>query len=776
MTSFAPMSHPSRLRAAAAVVAAALVASAPAAHAAVPRLTGAALTTADGATYAARGALASSGTLATGDPAGRRLRLTRTATRVQLSVVGGSAGVASVSLTFAAAAGERWMGFGERSDAVVRRSGTVENWVTEGPYASPAEYDGAAITVPPWALRRARDATYFPMPWLLSTRGYGALIEQTQRSRFRLGRGGWTAQVDNPAISVRLFRASRPAGALRAMSAAVGRQPAPTAPWLLGPWVQTGHANEQPREGARIEALVSHDAPLSAVETHMRYLPCEANLGQDAQLRARSAALNAQGAAALAYMNNEVCADTPLFATGAPIGAFQRTATGAPYTFNAYVGGRGRTPIAQFDYSDPRGRALWQAVADRTTADGFDGFMEDYGEYTPPDSVSANGMTGTQMHNLYPVLYHGAGWQWAQRQPRPVARWVRSGWTGSAASSQIVWGGDNTTGWGFDGLASAVREALSMGLSGVSMWGSDIGGFFTLSDQRLTPELLARWVQFGAVSGVMRTKGEGIGTQPLPQRPAVWQARNLPNWRRYAKLRTQLYPYLAAAQAEYRATGLPLMRALVLEDPRGASVDDAFGVGDDLLAAPVLHPGQRTRRTWLPRGRWHDLWSAVDYERRSGALRLDRRPRSLRGRTTVTVPAPLDRLPLFVRAGAVLPLLPADVDTLSGYGTRPGLVKLADRADDLVLLAFPHGRSSGRFDLDGRWRSTLHGGTWRLSLRASRTRHVALQAALGFRPCRVTVGGRALPLSAWSFTRAGSVLRARFSARRATLSARRCGR
>jgi alpha-glucosidase (family GH31 glycosyl hydrolase) len=342
---------------------------------------------------------------------------------------------------------------------------------------------------------------------------------------------------------------------------------------------------------------------------------------------------------------------------------------------------------------------------------------------------------------------------------------VRSGWTGSAASSQIVWGGDNTTGWGFDGLASAVKEALSMGLSGVSMWGSDIGGFFTLGDQKLTPELLARWVQFGAVSGVMRTKGEGIGIQPLPQRPAVWEPENLPNWRRYAKLRTQLYPYLVAAQAQYRATGLPLMRALVLEDPRGVSVDDEFGVGDDLLAAPVLAPGQRTRSAWLPRGRWIDLWSAVSYDRRSGALQLTRRAKTLPGRSTVRVPAPLDRLPLFVRAGAVLPLLPADVDTLSDYGTRPGLVKLADRRDDLVLLAFPRGRSAGRFDADGRWASTLRGRTWTLSVSARRTRHVTLQASVPFRVRSVRVDGRRVPFSQ---SRAG-VLRARFDARHTTV-------
>lgn len=83
------------------------------------------------------------------------------------------------------------------------------------------------------------------------------------------------------------------------------------------------------------------------------------------------------------------------------------------------------------------------------------------------------------MHNRYPTDYHCAVYDIAKRQPRPVARFNRSGWTGTAACSDIVWGGDNTTVWDYDGLSSAVKEALSMGLSGVSRWASDIGGYNT---------------------------------------------------------------------------------------------------------------------------------------------------------------------------------------------------------------------------------------------------------------------------------------------------------
>ena len=116
----------------------------------------------------------------------------------------------------------------------------------------------------------------------------------------------------------------------------------------------------------------------------------------------------------------------------------------------------------------------------------------------------------------------------------------------------MVWGGDPSVDWGFDGLRSVVTNGLTMGLSGVSRWGSDIGGYFALFENTLTPELLIRWIEVGAVSGVMRTQANGIRI-PASPRPQIWDAGMVPRWRRWAKLRTQLYPYLAAADARTAA-------------------------------------------------------------------------------------------------------------------------------------------------------------------------------------------------------------------------------
>jgi alpha-glucosidase (family GH31 glycosyl hydrolase) len=365
-------------------------------------------------------------------------------------------------------------------------------------------------------------------------------------------------------------------------------------------------------------------------------------------------------------------------------------------------------------------------------------------------------------------------------------RFQRSGWTGSARCADDVWGGDPTTTFGFDGLSSAVRQALSMGLSGVSRWGSDIGGYDTIgNDPKLTPELLARWIQLGAVSAVMRIKKSGLEIPPYV-RPQVWDPETIGIWRRYTKLHTQLYPYLRAADAQYRRTGLPLMRALLLRDPRdarGAARDDQFLVGDDLLAAPVLRAGARGRSVYLPRGRWLDARTALTYDAAGDGAFGAGVARPLRGGRTVRARAALDELPLYVRAGAVLPLLPADVSTLSDYGSGT-VVRLRDRLDQLRLLAFPSADSSaGMFERE-RVVSRPARGAWRLEVRGTRTRTYRLEASTtllrgsareAFLPCGLRLGGRELPRDAWSFDRRRRVLTATFRARRATLVVRdRC--
>jgi alpha-glucosidase (family GH31 glycosyl hydrolase) len=743
--------------------------------------------TANGASYSATRATSTqrqgdafTATLATTDPLGRTIAVRirpdgQGAIAVSATVRGGPASRATAA--FAAQPNERFLGFGERSNAVDQRGNVVENFVTDGPYL-PEERTAVSAFVPSAGYSPRDDATYFPIPWTLSTRGYGFLVDSNENSYFDLAStraDAWTTEVNAGAISYRVFAGPLPHQALRRMTDRLGRQPRAAAPFYFGPWWQ-------PKDGddANLKALRDADAPTSVVQTYTHYLPCGDHVGKEQAEQARVRKFHDAGLAVTTYFNPMICqGEHPAFDEAASRGLLTKNALGMPYLYR-YTGSE-QFLVGQFDFTNPQAIDFYGRLLAEAVGHGHDGWMEDFGEYTPRDGRGADGLTGEAAHNLYVTRYHCAAHSFQRRASKPLARFNRSGWTGTARCAQLVWGGDPTTDWGYDGLRSSIRQGLTMGLSGVSLWGSDIGGFFALARDQTDPELLKRWIQFGAVSGVMRTQANGFALGPKRRRAQIFDADVMPVWRRYAKLRTQLYPYLAAADDEYGRSGLPIMRQLALaypSDPRATIRDDEFLFGRDLLAAPVIEPGAKTRRLYAPAGRWVDLWRSAAYVKRDGSLRL-RRARQLRGGREHTLPAPLDELPLLVRAGAVIPMLPPDVDTLAPYG-GDRVVNLSDRRRRMRLLAFPRGRTKSRIGPQ-HLRSVAAKRRWTLTIARGPRRRYDLQASTAtlrrpLRVCRVTLNGRPLRRRAWRYDARNRVLRARFTARRAKLVAvSRCG-
>jgi alpha-D-xyloside xylohydrolase len=715
---------------------------------------------------------------------GVQVRVERAGPGVTAVHLRGPAGARTVSISFAARPRELFTGFGERSNAVDQRGRDVLNYTADGPFLK-RDRALAGVAVPDWAESDRNDATYYPIPWLLSSRGYGVLVDNDETSRFVLRHGRWSVRVQARRLDLRVFAGPRPADALRRFSAATGRQPAPPAAWAYGPWVQTGQPNVVPLEDEQhvFRTLRDADAPVSAAETHMRFLPCGVHRANEAYERRRTVQVHSFGLAMLSYFSPHLCTSyQPLFDEAAAAGALQRGADGRPLTFSAFVGGQGPSgfsilPLAQFDFTARSARQIYARLLREAVDMGKDGWMEDFGEWTSPEVVPADGTPSPRIHNRFPRDYHCAVRDIVRGFGKPLVRFQRSGWTGAARCAVNVWGGDPTTVWGFDGLRSVVTQALTIGMSGVARWGSDIGGYNSFGEQeRLTPELLKRWIELGAVSGVMRTKRSGIAL-PAYERPQVFDPDIIGVWRRYAKLHTQLLPYIQAADAEYRASGLPLMRHGLLThpgDPRAIRADDQFMFGPDLLAAPVLSPGERRRRLYAPAGRWVDLWRSAGYRESDGSLRLTRAS-VLPGRRVYRLPAALTELPLLVRAGAVIPLLPADVDTLAPYRS-PDVVRLADRRDRMQLLAFPRGRSAGAMGARGERIASVEGDhAWRLTIRGKRARRYGLQASLAtlrhpFTPRSLSVAGRRL--RGWSYDRHTRVLRASFRIRSGTLVVR----
>ena len=711
--------------------------------------------------------------LATNDPLATTIALTISPAgdrHITTSAVVSQTATAT-GIAFATPDDEGFYGFGERSNAVDQRGKSVTNRVEDGPYPT---QDNAyvASSNPPYGEGDRPDSTYYPIPWLLSSRGYGFLINGDPTSRFHLAdqdADAWSADIDGRELRFEVYGGPKPIDSLRLFTQDTGRQPASRAQWVFGPWFQTGQPNTIPldEEAGIIKKLHDADAPASAAETQLHFLPCGRQRGLDDYLAKRTQQFHDAGLAHIGYFNPSICESyEPAYDQAVAAGVLQRDALGRSSSYPSFVGGDDplgftQEPIVQFDFSNPATQPFYGRLVKDAYDRGYDGWMEDFGEYTAPDAQSHDGTPADAMHNRYPTDYHCTVNRIENGLERPLTRHQRSGWIGSARCADIVWGGDPSTIWGFDGLSSTITQGVGIGMSGVGRWGSDIGGYTSfgagttqpgIEEERLTPEMLKRWIQMGAVSPVMRTKRTGIAV-PDYTRPQVFDDEIIGTWRRYTKLHTQLYPYLLAADAEYRATGMPIMRHALLTDPadaRARAQDGQFMFGDSLLAAPVVAPGQTTKDVYAPRGVWLDFNRSVRYVDRTGAYVPLPAGKVLSGRTTYKLDAPLERLPMLIKAGSVLPLLPADVDTLSDYGS--GVVHLKDRRNAMTLLAFPRGTSTSRFDATGAVKSVERHRKWKLTIRSDRARAFTVRATLWslrkpFRPRSVRLHGRRLHFS-----------------------------
>ena len=347
-------------------------------------------------------------------------------------------GAAVCRQTFVAEAGERFLGFGERSHAVSLERGVVENYVGEGPY-QPDEYQFLTGTVPPWGLRRRPDATYYPVPWVLSTRGYGLLVERDEVSyaRFRTEADDrWSIEVESGTLDYVVFAGPTPLDALARFTAHTGRQAAPER-WWFGPWYQSGHANHVPLEEEirQADVVLGAGAAVSAAETHCRYLPLGEDRGFEESERARTEMFHQRGLAALTYLNPLVGTEyAEAFGAAEEAGALLRRHDGETYLFEAYAGGRQppHTDETHYDFTHESARQAWARVAERAVVAGYDGWMEDFGEYTPLDAVASDGSSGTALHNRYPALFHAAadaaaqelGSRWGRRLARFARVWL----------------------------------------------------------------------------------------------------------------------------------------------------------------------------------------------------------------------------------------------------------------------------------------------------------------------------------------------------------------
>jgi alpha-glucosidase/alpha-D-xyloside xylohydrolase len=303
----------------------------------------------------------------------------------------------------------------------------------------------------------------------------------------------------------------------------------------------------------------------------------------------------------------------------------------------------------------------------------------------------------------------------------------RNGYPGIAQWGGWVWSGDTETSW--KTLEAQIAVGLSYSLSIGPYWGSDIGGFYP--NRELTGELYTRWFQFAAFCGSFRSHGRvwhtrlpwgwGLG-DPGPLEygnnkaaPPPGDRRHIlsselnnpaiePIARKYAELRYQLLPYTYTLAREARDRGLPLMRALWLhypDDARARGVATEYLWGRDLLVAPVFTQGATTRNTYLPAGDWYDWWTNA----------------RVAGGRTVSRPVDLATMPIYARAGAIIPVEPVRQYTAEPV-TEPTRLRVFPGANGQFTL----------YDDDGISQEYLKGrGSWISITWNDRTRELTLE-------------------------------------------------
>ncbi len=303
----------------------------------------------------------------------------------------------------------------------------------------------------------------------------------------------------------------------------------------------------------------------------------------------------------------------------------------------------------------------WKTVRDNIVSQGFDSLWADETEPDlPPNGAYYKVGPGTEYFNVYPYFHTKALYD-GFRKDEPGRRALilsRDGYLGEQSNGTIVWSSDITGTW--DAYKRQIPTGLDVAASGLAYWSNDTGGWQYLppvhhpahkplldpSDARENvrgyddfPELYTRWFQYASFLPVFRTHGSRNTNE-------VWSygKQAEPILEKYLKLRYTLMPYIYSLGYQTWLNGAPFMRALPLDfpnDPKVADLRDEYMFGPAFLVAPVTEQGATSREVYLPAGAdWYNYWTN---ER-------------VKGGQTIRVAAPIDTLPLFVRAGSILPL------------------------------------------------------------------------------------------------------------------------
>ncbi|MEU8147520.1 TIM-barrel domain-containing protein [Nonomuraea sp. NPDC048901] len=550
--------------------------------------------------------------------------------------------------SFAAPADEAFTGFGESFTPLDKRGQRPVMW----------NFD---------AFGAESQRAYKNVPFYQSSRGYGIVVDSGAPTEFDVCQSTHSVVqivVPDDLIDYYVVAGPTPPEILDRYDRLTCR-PALPPKWAFGTWISSGFfVDSQERVMTRARTIRERGIPCDVLhldtywqtDGHWSDLRWdEARFPDPAGMLAE---LDEMGFKVCLWMNPYISHLSPAFPQAAEAGYFLKNQDGEAYVADCWHGSYPACGIV--DFTNPAAVSWFKNLLRPLLQQGAQAFKTDFAEGVPHDATAFNGMTGTDLHNVYTLLFNDAVAEVTREVNGHGLVWARSSFLGGQRHS-AQWSGDTFT--SYPAMGSTLRGGLAHGLSGVPFWSHDAGGF----TGRPADDLYVRWTQFGALSPLLRLHGT-TSREPweFPEVEAEAVAA--------LRLRYRLMPYLYSAAVDAARTGAPMMRALCVDhpgDPVAWRADLEYLLGRDLLVAPMITP-DGTRQVYLPEGRWVDYWT--------GEL--------LEGGRYRAVSAPLEQIPLFVRYGALIPV------------TTPG--DTVDVPSEITLVAFGGGDSrSTVHDLDG---------------------------------------------------------------------------
>jgi alpha-D-xyloside xylohydrolase len=583
-----------------------------------------------------------------------------------------------IGLSWHARGGEHLTGLGARHHVSFDQAGRSVRLGADRRYTGPdCPADMLAVGGIP-------QGDYAPAPWLMSSCGYALWLEnEGDGVLFDLAALSVSTRSAAGPLRAHVLTDPSPAARLRSYCRLTGL-PALLPEWAYGHWKSRDVYHHQDDVVDDYEGYRRNDLPLDAIVIdspwETQYNTWEFNPHQFPDAPCLIRRMRDDGVRTVVWVTPWVNIESsegqrppdaesermhrepaPNYGPAARAGHFVRDPAGEPFVARWWMGTG--SPV---DFTSAAAERWWRELAKGVLALGVEGIKADDGEgyYFPADVGFADGRNGAQAAWGYGALYRDS-MQRALDEALPGAGVLfgRSGWSGQQRHG-MLWGGDQVS--DFWSLRTLVSTTLTAAASGFSNWSHDIGGY--LGERlvsRCAKELLVRWLQFGCFTPLMQAHGR------FEQEAWTYDQETLELYRRYVLLHERLVPYVRAAAATAARAGLPIVRPLCLTDPdddRGWTISDAYGYGPSLWIAPVLEDGARGREVPLPRGEWIDFWSGDRY----------------RGGGSVLAPASLETIPVFVRAGSIVPMYRAD-DVARGLGDA----EESERPIELTLWGKP---------------------------------------------------------------------------------------